>query len=52
MKRAIVLSPEAEADLQGIYDPIADGSGTTRAPGHVERIPAHREEFSTFPERG
>ncbi|MFH6781766.1 MULTISPECIES: type II toxin-antitoxin system RelE/ParE family toxin [Methylobacterium] len=49
---AVVLSPEAEADLQGIYDIVAERAGTTRALGYVERILAHCEGFATFPERG
>ncbi|MCF4128550.1 type II toxin-antitoxin system RelE/ParE family toxin [Methylobacterium sp. SyP6R] len=48
----VVLSPEAETDLQGIDDHVAERAGTTRALGYVERILAHCEGFATFPERG
>ena len=48
----VALSPEAETDLWGIYDYVAERAGTTRALGYVERILAHCEGFATFPERG
>lgn len=52
MSLTIVVSPEAEGDLQRIYDYISEQPGATRALGYVDRILAHCEGFATFPERG
>ena len=38
VKRRVVFSPEAQADLFELYDYIADQSGPTRAIGYIKRI--------------
>lgn len=53
MKRyRVVLSPEAEADLNAIYDWIANKSSPEIAFGYISRIEAHLRSFDTAPMRG
>ena len=52
MRRRIVFSPEAQADLLSLYDYIADQSGEARAIAYVEQIEAYCQGFVTFPNRG
>lgn len=41
MKRRVVFSPEARADLITLYDYIADQSSPTTAMGYIERIESY-----------
>jgi len=52
VRRRIVFSPEAQADLLSLYDYIADQSGEARAIAYVEQIEAYCRGFVTFPKRG
>jgi toxin ParE1/3/4 len=49
--RRVTFRPEAEADLDAIYDHIARDS-VANAVGFTERIRAFCEAFSEFSERG
>jgi toxin ParE1/3/4 len=48
----IYFRPEAEADLVGLYDYIAEASGTRIAAGYIDRIEAACMALADFPERG
>jgi toxin ParE1/3/4 len=52
MSRPVQFSPEAVADLQGMYDYIAPRGGKQVAAAFVARIHKHCLGLSTFPERG
>ena len=53
MKRyTLRYAPEALADLEGIYDRIADAAGEQVAFGYITRIRAFCTGFDTFPARG
>ena len=52
MRWRVVLAPEAEDDLDKLYDYIAGRSGAARADGYVERITRACSNLSDFPERG
>jgi toxin ParE1/3/4 len=51
-KFEVVFRATAEADLFGLYDYVADQSGTEKARGYVERIEKTCLALETFPERG
>jgi toxin ParE1/3/4 len=51
-KREIVFSPEARADLIGLYDYIAESSGPARAIAYIGRIEAYCRGFELAAERG
>lgn len=44
--------PEAESDLQGLYDYIANKSGEERAGAYIQRIEEACLSLESFPERG
>lgn len=48
----VIITPEAELDLFEIYTYIAGHSGRARAGAFVERIEAHCQALTMFPERG
>jgi len=48
----VIFAPEAEDDLLGLYDYIADQANPSRAYEYVENIRSYCLGFSTFPERG
>ena len=48
----VVLSPEAQADLEDIYDWIAERASPAVALGYVERIEEHLRGFVHAAERG
>ena len=52
MTRSVVLSPHAEADLETLYDYIAERAGAARAAGYIERITDHCARLEKLPERG
>ena len=53
MKRyAVAYAPEALADLEEIYDRIADAAGEKIAFGYITRIRTFCAGFDTFPVRG
>lgn len=52
MSVRVVFSPEALADLAGLYDYIAPRGGEVTAAAYVRRLFAYCEGFCTFPERG
>lgn len=52
MSHRVEFSPEAQADLLGLYDYIAERAGAVRALAYVERIEQWCRDFSTFPKRG
>jgi toxin ParE1/3/4 len=51
-RRKVVFSPEAQTDLQRLYDYIADNSSPTTALRYVERIEAYCGRFDIASERG
>jgi toxin ParE1/3/4 len=51
-KRDVVFSPEAQADLIGLYDYIAESSGSARAIAYIGRIEAYCRGFELVGERG
>lgn len=51
-KREVVFSPEAEADLIGLYDYIAEDSNPARAIGYIGRIEKYCLGFELVSERG
>lgn len=51
-RREVVFSPEARADLEYLYDYIAERSGPTRAIAYLERIEAFCRRFDLASERG
>lgn len=52
MAYSVVFAPEAQADLIGLYDYIAEHGSPERALAYVERIEAMCRGLATFPERG
>ena len=52
MSHRLVFSTDALADLEGIYDYIADAADPARALAYVERIERYCAAFVDFPERG
>ena len=52
MRRKVVFSPEARADLLALYDYIAEQSSPSRAMGFVERIETYCLGFELGAERG
>jgi toxin ParE1/3/4 len=50
--REVYFRPQAEADLIGIYEYIAEASGVDIASGYVDRIEAACMALANFPERG
>lgn len=52
MERRVVYSPEAAADLFGLYEHIAKQSGPARAIGYIQRIENHCAAFRFSAERG
>ena len=52
MKRSVVYSKRAEADLVSIYRYIAMNSDNERAMSYTTRIRAFCVSLDTFPERG
>lgn len=48
----VVFAPEALADLQAMYDAIAEASSPARAFAYVEALRRHLTGFGDFPERG
>lgn len=51
-KREVFFSPEAEADLNGLYDYITEQSGAVRAIGYVKRIESYCRGFELAFARG
>jgi toxin ParE1/3/4 len=51
-RRKVVFSPEAKADLERLYDYIADNSGPARSLAYIERIEAYCRRFDLVAERG
>lgn len=51
-RRAVIIAPEAEADLTGLYDWIANAASPSVALGYVERIERHLGSFDVAAERG
>lgn len=51
-KREVVFSPEAQADLNGLYDYIADNASPERAIGYVRRIEKYCLGFEVAAQRG
>ena len=52
MKLPVRFSPQAIADLRGIYDYIAPRGGAAIAESFVSRIYQHCLDMGLFPERG
>ena len=52
MRARVVFSPEARADLIGLYDYIAEQASPQRAMAYIDRIEAYCLAFADFPERG
>lgn len=52
MAREVYFRPEAEADLVGLYEYIAERSGAAIAGGYIERIEAACLALASYPERG
>lgn len=52
MTPRVIFSPEADADLEELYDYIAMHGGPARALANVGRITSYCIGFATFPERG
>ena len=50
--RRVIFSPEAQADLLGLYEYIADEAGAGVALGYIERIEARCRHLEAFPEQG
>ena len=48
----VVLSPEAQADLEEIYDWIAERASPAVAIGYLERLADHLRGYAHAPERG
>ena len=48
----VVLSPEAQADLEEIYDWIAERASPAVALGYVERLGDHLRGYAHAPKRG
>jgi len=52
MRRKVVFSPSAGADLRELYLYIAERSGDVRAMAYIDRIETYCRGFDTLPERG
>src|SRR5215472_3053888 len=52
MALEVVFRPEAEADLIGLYEYIAERSGHSIAGGYIDRIEEACMALATFPKRG
>jgi len=52
VRRKVVFSPEARADLFALYDYIAEQSSPMRAMGYIERIESYCLDFDLGGERG
>ncbi|SEH40871.1 type II toxin-antitoxin system RelE/ParE family toxin [Tardiphaga sp. OK245] len=52
MALRVFFRPQAEADLIGLYDYIAEAAGTKIAGGYIDRIEAACMALATFPKRG
>ena len=52
MTYTVIISPPADADLNAIFDYIAERAGATIALGFVQRIEDYVAGFETMPERG
>lgn len=52
MALEVVFRPEAEADLVGLYEYIAERSGHSIAGGYIERIEEACMALASFPKRG
>ena len=52
MSHAVVFTPEAQDDLFGLYDYIAERSSPERARRYIQRIEKTCMSLRTFPERG
>lgn len=52
IRRRVVLSPDAQADLASIYDWIADQASPAVAMAYVERLESHVMGFEVASERG
>jgi toxin ParE1/3/4 len=50
--REVYFRPQAEADLIGLYEYIAEASGTRIAARYIDRIEAACLALTDFPERG
>jgi toxin ParE1/3/4 len=50
--RKVVLTPEAQGDLVGLYEYIATDSGPARALSYIERIEDYCAGFDLAAERG
>jgi len=52
IRRTVVLSPEAEADLLSLYDWIAGEASPEVALGYIERLEAYVQGFELASQRG
>lgn len=52
MKRAVVIAPEADADLDALYEFIAGTGGPAIAIAYLNRLQRYYMGFADFPERG
>lgn len=52
MKRGVVVEPEALADLDALYDFIADQGSPISANAYIDRLQRYYTAFADFPERG
>lgn len=52
MALKVVFRPQAEADLIGLYEYIAERSGHRIAGGYIDRIEEACMALATFPKRG
>ncbi|UWU73813.1 type II toxin-antitoxin system RelE/ParE family toxin [Bradyrhizobium huanghuaihaiense] len=52
MALKVVFRPEAEADLIGLYEYIAERAGYRVAGGYIDRIEEACMALATFPKRG
>jgi toxin ParE1/3/4 len=52
IRRAIVFAPEAVADLEQLYELIADAASPATAMAYIAGVEAHLQTFETASERG
>ena len=52
IRRKVVLSPDAQADLASLYDWIADQASPEVALAYIERLESYVMGFDTASERG
>lgn len=52
MTKPVVLSDDAIADLDNIFEWIAGAAGTVVAQASIDRLKAYCKGFALFPERG